>query len=405
MEKTFSHHTTPGPPNTDPNTKPPYEYFDENGHGTHTAGTVLGATIGVAPKAKLWVAKVCGGGGQCSSQAMIKAINWAVEKKVDAVNISIGGGYGGYAEKTAYEAADKAGVLVAAAAGNNGSARVAYPANFPSVIAVGAITESLKRAEFSQYGPGLNIVAPGDNIKSSYPGEGVTIELNFSGVEGIESPVENVVAIGSNPGAATWDVGLVHAGTGKKEEITDDVNGRIALIARGEIYFLEKVKNATEKGAIGVIIYNNEPGLITPHLSDTEVIEIPVVGISQEIGLALKESLSQGEGPKAIMISVVGPAYAALSGTSMASPHVVGVLALMRAVKPDLKTNVAKELLLSSAIALEDEDSKSELNEYGDGLVNAADAIDAALGFVKDPSLTSLPVLSDSSDWPLAIAN
>ena len=183
---------------------PPYEYFDENGHGTHTAGTVVGDSVGVAPKAMLWVAQVCGASGSCSPAGMLQAINWAIEEKVDVVNISIGGAFGSSLVGQAYEKARENGILVVAASGNSGQNRIDYPAQFTSVIAVGAIDETFRRADFSQYGNDLDLVAPGDNVKSSVPGESVTITLKVDDGEGLSDEIFNLLAVGSSPSGVSF---------------------------------------------------------------------------------------------------------------------------------------------------------------------------------------------------------
>ena len=358
---------------------PPYEYFDENGHGTHTAGTVVGDLVGVAPKAMLLVAQVCDSSGACSPAGMIRAINWAIEEKVDVVNISIGGIYGSDLAKKAYAKAQENGVLVVAASGNNGKNRIDYPAQFASVISVGAINESFKRAEFSQYGNDLDLVAPGNNVKSSFPGESVTITIRVDDGEGLSDEISNTLAIGSNPLKSNWEADLVYVGLGKEEEVTDDVMGQIALVSRGELTFADKVKNIRGKGAIGVIIYNNEPGLITPFVSETEKIDLPIIMIDQENGVSLQEKLSQGNTLRVSMQGDLGPSYISLSGTSMATPHVAGVLVLMRSVFPEITRDAAKEILLNTAVSLLPGGEKATPLEYGAGIVNAKNAVEEVL--------------------------
>ena len=358
---------------------PLYEYFDENGHGTHTAGTVVGDLVGVAPKAMLWVAQVCGASGACSPAGMLQAINWAIEEKVDVVNISIGGAYGSDLVSQAYEKARENGILVVAASGNNGKNRIDYPAQFTSVIAVGAIDESFKRAEFSQYGNDLDLVAPGDNVKSSFPGESVTITLKVDAGEGLSDEISNILAIGSNPSESILEADLIHVGLGKEEEVTDDVMGRIALVSRGELTFADKVKNISGKGAIGVIIYNNEPGLVTPLVSETEKIDLPIIMVDQETGVSLQEKLSQGNTLRASMEGNLGPSYISLSGTSMATPHVAGVLVLMRSAFPEITRDAAKEILLNTSVSLLPGGEKATPLEYGAGIVNAKNAVEEVL--------------------------
>ena len=156
---------------------------DDNGHGTHVAGTI-GAedngngVVGVAPKASLYALKVlnAGGGGYWSD--IIAAIEWAVDNGIQVTNNSYGsGGHPGTIVEAAFDRAYAQGVLHIAAAGNSGSCagtenNVGYPARFASVVAVAATNALDDRACFSSTGPGVEIAAPGVSINSSWIGGG-----------------------------------------------------------------------------------------------------------------------------------------------------------------------------------------------------------------------------------------
>ena len=172
---------------------------------------------------------------------------------------------------------------------------------------------------------------------------------------------------------------LVYVGLGKEEEVTDDVMGRIALVSRGEITFADKVKYIHAKGAIGVIIYNNEPGLVTPLVSETEEIDLPIIMVDQETGVSLQGKLSQGNTLRASMEGKIGPSYMSWSGTSMAAPHVAGVLALMRSAFPEITRDTAKEILINTAVSLLPGGEKATPLEYGAGIVNAKNAVEEVL--------------------------
>lgn len=152
-------------------------YTDDNGHGTHVAGTIaaLNNTIGVigaAPKAQLYAVKVLDRNGSGSYSGIIAGIEWAIANKMNVINMSLGGSQGSTALEQACNAAYNAGILVVAAAGNEGTAAgttecIGYPARYASVIAVGSITSSNVRSSFSSTGSTLELMAPGSDIYST----------------------------------------------------------------------------------------------------------------------------------------------------------------------------------------------------------------------------------------------
>jgi|YNPMSStandDraft_1061717.scaffolds.fasta_scaffold01610_5 subtilisin family serine protease len=146
--------------------------LDDNGHGTHVAGTIaavkdLKGVVGVAPDVKLYAVKVLDSGGSGSYSAVIDGIQWAVNNKMDVINMSLGSRYGNDSLKAAIDAAYKSGVVVVCAAGNDGGA-VNYPAKYPGAIAVSALDSSDKIASFSSRGPEIAFIAPGVNIYSTW---------------------------------------------------------------------------------------------------------------------------------------------------------------------------------------------------------------------------------------------
>ena len=355
----------------------PYPFFDDQGHGTHGAGTVLadGVTTGlygVAPEAKLLAGKVCAARG-CSSIAIISGVNWAVEEGVDVVNMSLGGPFGSDFARKAYVAAEEADVLIVAASGNGGNSRVGFPAAYETTFAVGALNPDLTKAEFSQWGPELDIVAPGVDVLSSVPqgtGAASTVLIDLG-----EGEVE-VESAGMDGSAITDElVGgeIVYAGLGKPEDFTDiDVNGKVALIQRGEIAFGDKAREAVSNGAKAVIIFNNEPGVMRGTLQGQ--LDVPVVMIDQEVGQNMVEK-SAGIVVSA-SLGVLPSDYSSFQGTSMASPHVAGVAALVRSINPELTSAEVKDLLRTTAIQLEGDNSQ---NQLGAGLIDAKAAVEAAL--------------------------
>lgn len=357
---------------------PQTDYGDEIGHGTHVAGTVLadgmaGGLVGVAPEATLYSAKVCGNLG-CSTVAIAQAVDWAVSNGVKVVNMSLGGPFMTFAERRAYDAAEAAGVMIVAASGNNGVAQVAFPAAYITTLAVGALNPDLTKADFSQWGPELDIVGPGVEVVSAVPrGTGRVSEVEVDFGNGYE-----VLKSNSFQGSASIKVNgmsLVYAGLGKPEDFTGkDLNGKVALIARGEILFAEKAQNAVKAGAAGVVIFNNAPGLIQGAITDDgSELPVPVVMIEQTAGERIRDLLAQGQ-TVATTMGVVPSDFASFQGTSMASPHVAGVAALVRAANPSLTPAQVRAILKETATPLFPNDA----NEMGSGLVDAEKAVQKA---------------------------
>ena len=352
---------------------------DQVGHGTHVSGTILadgadGGLVGVAPEARLLMGKVCSTNG-CSSVAIAGGINWAVQEHADVVNMSLGGLFMSDGEAQAIKAAEAAGVFIAAASGNGGVGYVSYPAAADEVLAVGAVDSTLAKADFSQWGPQLDVMGPGVDTISSVPlGTGrdssAAIELENKGMTDIKS----LPFVGS-PVVPNVENELVYAGLGKPEDFLNvDVRGKFALISRGEITFKDKVANAIQAGAVGAVIFNNEAGLLQGTLSEdgTEV-AIPAVMIEKSVGDEAQAILASGGAVRA-SFSVNATDYASFQGTSMATPHVAGVAALVRAANSQLTPAQVRDILKSTATALGPNDE----NQYGSGLVNAQAAVAAA---------------------------
>lgn len=352
---------------------------DDVGHGTHVAGTVLadglnGGLHGVAPDAKLLMGKVCTTAG-CSSIGIAQGLDWAVSERVDVVNMSLGGSFMSSAERQAMDRAEAAGVTVVAASGNSGTNSVSFPAAYHSALAVGAIDSTSVKADFSQFGPELDLVAPGVEVMSSVPvgsGRGGTAELDVDG-KGL-AQVKAVPFVGA-PLFSRAVKEVVFAGLGKPADFQGkNFSGKYALISRGEITFKEKVEAAIAAGAAGVIVFNNAPGLIQGGLTeDGSEVAIPATMIEQVAGEAVRDALNSGRVLNAAM-SIDRTDYAEFQGTSMASPHVAGVAALVKSANPRLTPAQVREVLKTTATPL----GPNTNNEYGAGLVNAEAAVNRA---------------------------
>ncbi|MAV92139.1 MAG: serine protease [Bdellovibrionaceae bacterium] len=359
-------------------TNNPNDYSDTVGHGTHVAGTILAdglnhGLVGVAPEAKLKSAKVCGNLG-CSTVAIASAVNWAMEQQAQVVNMSLGGPFMTFAEKKAYDAAEAAGTMIVAASGNNGNNKVSFPAAYTTTFAVGAVNPDLTKAQFSQWGPELDVVAPGVDVVSSVPvGSGRTSQVMVDFGKGSE--VLKSTSFQGSAVSTVEDMPMAYVGLGKPEDFQGvDLRGKTALILRGEIRFSDKVQNAIRAGAEAVMIFNNEPGLIQGALTDDgSELAIPVVMVEQVPGQRMKDLLAKGSEVTTSM-GVVPADYAAFQGTSMASPHVAGVATLVRAANPSLTPAQVRALIKETATPL----TPNNENQMGSGMVNAELAVQKA---------------------------
>jgi serine protease len=161
--------------------KDPYAN-DRNGHGTFVASTIAEATdnhyglTGLAYGAHIMPVRVLDEAGEGEASTIAEGVLFAVKHHAEVINLSLEFAPGVTAADIpemmeALSYAHSHGVLVVAAAGNEGEARVDYPARAPYVVAVGATTEHGCLADYSNYGPHLTIVAPGGGTNASLPGD------------------------------------------------------------------------------------------------------------------------------------------------------------------------------------------------------------------------------------------
>lgn len=162
----------------------PSSITDRNGHGTHVAGTIGavannqgGKVVGVNWDVTLFPIRVFGGelGSNSGSYKLVaEAIKLAVDYESDIINLSLGSPFPSATVKKAIDYAHQQDVTVIAAAGNGGNDKIGdpdllYPAQFETVISVGAVDYNLELARFSNYGRELDFVAPGQHIYSTVP--------------------------------------------------------------------------------------------------------------------------------------------------------------------------------------------------------------------------------------------
>lgn len=164
---------------TDEDKKNPNIVIDRVGHGTHVAGIIAAngnnnTVVGVAPWANLYILKAIDKTGSGKVSWVINAINYAVEKKVDIISMSLGMPNNDPKLEKAIKHAVNNNILVVCAAGNEGDGNsgdfeYSYPASYVDVISVGAVDKKGVPASFSNANLVVDLVAPGVNVVSTYP--------------------------------------------------------------------------------------------------------------------------------------------------------------------------------------------------------------------------------------------
>ncbi len=178
---------------------PTVSWTDDNGHGTHVAGTIAAidntiGVVGAAPEADLYAVKVLNRRGSGYTSDIIEGIDWAIANGMDVINMSLGSSVYSSTFEAACTRAIDAGVVIVAAAGNSGPGddTVGYPAKYPGVIGVSATDSSNVIAYFSSRGEGVDVAAPGVSIYSTYKGSAYA---TMSGTSMASPHVAGVVAL------------------------------------------------------------------------------------------------------------------------------------------------------------------------------------------------------------------
>jgi subtilisin family serine protease len=347
---------------------PSSKWDDDDGHGTHVSGTVAAldnniGVVGIVPGARLWAVKVIQQNGPSFLSFALAAVDWVTENsdQIEVVNMSISATGVNSIFHTAIRNSVDAGVVYVVAAGNDsrdilgadgvfGTSDDTIPAAYSEVAAISALADADGRpgglagsttsgpddsfAGFSNFsgtelpdnpvdspGGGIDLIMPGADIRSTVPvGTGQTVNARWDSNDHLANEID---------GSALGDVnGLIFScglgnGSGQANTCPDSVAGNIAHIRRGDSTFADKFAHAESKGAIGVIISNNEPGNFLGTLGGSS--SLVVVSVSQADGDEL-ELISAAGTPGSV--TVIVDDYDVFSGTSMASPHAAGLAAL-----------------------------------------------------------------------------
>jgi subtilisin family serine protease len=376
---------------------------DDSGHGTHTASTAAGnagvkasmydlpvATIaGIAPRAHVIAYKGLGEDGGFTSD-LAAAIDRAVEDGVDVINYSIGGGAAlPGADEIAFLFAADAGVFVATSSGNSGpgEATLGSPATMPWLTSVGASTQK-------RFFEGWIILGNGRRFR----GASLTPEIG-------RSPLVDGAAAGSEV-----------CEPGKLDPAV--VTGKVVLCLRGVVDRVEKSLAVFQAGGVGMIHYNTND---TDNLY-TDSHWVPSVHIDNTPGLAIKRYIAASSNPTArfdtrtssgkprvgswrnaptmtafssrgpnpvapdlikpdvtapgLQIlagnspfpdagTVPGELFQAIAGTSMSSPHVAGIFALLKQAHPGWSAAMAKSALMTTAYqGVRDNDRRTRANPF-----------------------------------------
>jgi subtilisin family serine protease len=389
---------------------PDADPLDDGSHGTHVSGIAAGLgvegvlDVGIAPAASIMSLKVFGTNG--STNLVADAIEKAMDPDGDGnpsdavgvINMSLGSDFGGLDDPSAVASqnANDLGIVVVAAAGNSGNGIPfvsGSPASARDVISV-ASTISGGVPEFF-----IPFV--------SSTGERFELFAKYAGI----SPPLNTTIVG--------DLAIAEPYNGC-EALTTSVNNKIAVITRGTCSFTTKLQNAKNAGAKAAIVVNNAPGAAFTmggssvdfagamiSLSDGAVIlqALSSSNLSSELAAdntkvfldddnTLSDFSSRGPGPTGLFkpdvsapgssitsaLSGSGDKTLTISGTSMATPQVAGMAALLRQKFPQLKPEAIKAIIQNTATPVVDPKSPTgtpPLSLQGTGIINIGNAIKA----------------------------
>ena len=373
---------------------------DTNGHGTQVAGIIAadGQLKGISPMAEIFSYRVSSDGESVPSNLIIKAINQAIEDRVDIINISLGVNMTHNEIDNAVNNAVNHGIVVVAAAGNSGPDKntIGSPARNLNAITVGATYNNRDSSMVST-------LEVGEKQFQVLPMQGTNI---------ISDPISTEIIFGKYSREKDFD--------------NIDVRDKIVLAERGGetpdeiVFFSDKEIFASKNGAKGLIVYNNQPGiffgeLIHEYVSEDYYPTIPTVSMTREEGLELKKTLElksigtlnlfnhpdfiatfSSKGPVSPFYQkpdLVAPGvfvnttslknfYNITSGTSYAAPHVSGAIALLLEKNPDLTPSEIKSILITTSDIITDQYKKEfEFDAGGAGRIDLKKAFNSELIF------------------------
>ncbi len=438
---------------------------DNLGHGTFVAAVAAGRRVqvqlpqvppvsisGVAPKAFLGSYRVFSTSGSTEETRVMRSFESAVVDGMDIINLSLGIPDPPPSSSDPLlrmiQNATAAGVLVVAAAGNEGpgARTIASPATLAPVLAVGATTTT-RRISGAVKVTARDAVPPLLAEISAFPGS----EPQQNGSFG-PNPLVDVIPLDPS-GLACPPSGEVPTGVNLPP---NSLAGKVVLIKRGRCFFRDKIRNAEGAGAVGAVIYNHLSGTIRML---TEGNRIRSMSIDNEEGVALQQFLarardaqvsfdpdlvarrtqpdvlvdSSSRGPTpdlTIKPDVVAPGESILSatqnlnpdsdmfdasrffvasGTSFAAPMAVGAAALVKQAHPNYRPEQIKSALVNTAdpITLTQERSAVSVQKVGVGRINVQAAVNATV--VAEPVSLSFGVRAPRSTFresqPLKITN
>ena len=395
---------------------------DTNGHGTQVTGIIAadGQLKGIAPMAEIFSYRVSSDGESVPSDLIIKAINQAVEDKVDIINISLGVNMTHNKIDNAVNHAINQGIVVVAAAGNSGpdKSTIGSPARNPNAITVGATYNNQDSSMVSTLEVG----------KTQFQ------VLPMLGTDTISDPISTEI---------------VFAKYSRENDFEGiDVRGKIVLAERGGevpeeiVFFSDKEIFASKNGAKGLIVYNNQPGifygeLIHEYVSEDYDPTIPTVSMTREEGLELRgiletESLGtfnvfnhpdfiatfSSRGPVSpfyLKPDLVAPGvfvnttslknfYNITSGTSYAAPHVSGAIALLLEKNPEFTPHEIKSILVTTSDVITDQYKEEfDFNAGGAGRIDLKKAFRSELLFEPPKLIFNLSEQKTSEEHEIGI--
>lgn len=349
-------------------------YEDSCGHGSHVTGTIAAldngsGVVGVNGDGNLaiHVQKVFDGAtcGWSYASDLAAAVDnctaaAAAQGKWAVVSMSLGGGTPSATEEAAFSAATAAGHLMVAAAGNAGDTTTSYPAGYASVMSVGAVDSGNVVASFSQKNADVEIAAPGVDVLSTVPTLSEHVMVGGTVISGLPAV-----------GAAKTTVSGVLADGGTCNSV-GAWTGKVVLCDRdGVVGFATKTANVISGGGIGVVFVNNlSVETLAPDFGGVTK-PVPAIGMTKTDGTALRAFV--GQSATLVNQTGAGSGYSLYSGTSMATPHVSGVAALIWNRLPARSNSQVRQALTASALDL---GAAGRDNSYGYGLLQAKAAYD-----------------------------